>query len=152
MFRASFLLFFFYSSSGVVNFTFLTYKYLPNTIGEDTKIVGGERAPNHFPYQISLQVKMPLYIAFLPLFREGWGHNCGGSIITEKHVLTAAHCLDGYKSKDLSILAGTEKLNDGGQRYKVDDFLINPNYKELNTSDIGIITIKETFMYNDKVM
>lgn len=94
---------------------------------------------------------MPTYIAFSPLFRDGWGHNCGGSIVTEKHVVTAAHCLEGYKTNQLSVLAGTEKLNEGGTRLSVQQILINPKYVKFNSSDIGIVTIKETFVYGDKV-
>ena len=65
------------------------------TDAEDTKIVGGERAPHHYPYQISLQIKTQVYIAFLPLGGRRWTHNCGGSIVTKYHVITAAHCVVG---------------------------------------------------------
>lgn len=44
------------------------------------RIVGGADAvPGQFPYQISLRVKD--------------SHNCGGSIIDNSWILTAAHCV-----------------------------------------------------------
>jgi trypsin len=53
-------------------------------IPED-KIVGGtEVAPNSLPFVVSLQRK------FLTLTT----HACGGTIIDEKTILTAAHCID----------------------------------------------------------
>lgn len=49
---------------------------------EETKIVGGETAKKSYPYQISLQVKVPMYIAFFPTGKNEWMHNCGGKLIS----------------------------------------------------------------------
>ena len=47
----------------------------------DTKIINGfETKPNEYPWQVAL-VKSGRHTPF-----------CGGSIISDKHVLTAAHC------------------------------------------------------------
>ena len=47
----------------------------------DTKIINGfETKPNEYPWQVAL-VKNGRHTPF-----------CGGSIISDKHVLTAAHC------------------------------------------------------------
>ena len=44
------------------------------------RVVGGHDAePGQFPHQISLL--------------KNNAHTCGGSIIGEKHILTAAHCV-----------------------------------------------------------
>ena len=48
-----------------------------------SKIVGGEEAvPNSIPWQVAL------------FFDGGWF--CGGSIISEDYILTAAHCTEGW--------------------------------------------------------
>lgn len=115
--------------------------------------MGGERADEIYPYQISLQVKPAFYLFFIPTTSpDGWTHNCGGSIVTERHVVTAAHCLKGYEREELSVWAGTSDLNGrNGRRHMVASYTIHPNYVELNTSDIGIITVSEPFEYSDRV-
>lgn len=65
-------------------FTLLVITLLCWTTGFATplngRIVGGQDADNNqFPYQISLRFENT--------------HVCGGSIIDEKWVLTAAHCV-----------------------------------------------------------
>lgn len=125
--------------------------FLFNNSG-DGRIVGGETAPRPYPYQISLQVLIPIYIAFLPTGRKEYTHNCGGSIVSENCVLTAAHCVVDYKPKDLSILAGTNKLRGGGgERYYIQEIKVHPNYEELVTSDIAVMKINGTFKFSDKI-
>lgn len=52
----------------------------------ENKIVGGtEVDPNSFPFMISLQRK----------FLNKFVHACGGTILSQSTILTAAHCLDG---------------------------------------------------------
>nr|XP_011725183.2 chymotrypsin-like elastase family member 2A [Macaca nemestrina] len=49
-----------------------------------TRVVGGEEAtPNSWPWQVSLQYTS----------NGKWYHTCGGSLITNNWVLTAAHCI-----------------------------------------------------------
>lgn len=131
---------------------FLHIYWLPVALAEqESRIVGGETAKKIYPYQISLQVKVPVYIAFFPTGRKEWMHNCGGSILTPTCVLTAAHCVVDYKPQSLSILAGTSKLKGGGgKRYLVEKITVHPDYKELVTSDIAVMKINGTFDFNDK--
>ncbi|XP_054165551.1 chymotrypsin-like elastase family member 1 [Oppia nitens] len=49
-------------------------------------VVGGVDAkPNEFPWQVSLEYNSD---------QVGWYHTCGGSVISDNWVLTAAHCVD----------------------------------------------------------
>ena len=51
------------------------------------RIVGGEDTTiRDYPWQVSLQISFD---------GSSWSHTCGGSIIDEKWVITAAHCVEG---------------------------------------------------------
>ena len=55
-------------------------------IGGEGRIVGGSNADiSDYPWQVSLQRRSG----------SGWYHICGGSIIDNRWIVTAAHCVDG---------------------------------------------------------
>ncbi|XP_055548154.1 trypsin-1-like [Wyeomyia smithii] len=115
-----------------------------------SKIVGGEEAERHeFPYQISLQwnfndsTKAPM-------------HFCGGSLLNENFVLTAAHCRTSYSDNgfievvaaehDVSVAEGSE------QRRLVKLFTIHEQYGGgVGPNDIAVIRVDKPFELNDKV-
>ena len=67
------------------------------------KIVGGQIAPSPIPWQVSVQ--------------SGGSHFCGGTILDNYTILSAAHCFDDYGSTldGFSIRAGSRKGSSGGQ-------------------------------------
>lgn len=82
-----------------------------------SRIVGGEDAAEGVaPFQCSLQ-----------MFRS---HFCGCSIISEKWILTASHCLAGRTTRTLEVRVGTNDLRSGGKYYKTDKIIMHKGYNK----------------------
>ncbi|XP_055854540.1 transmembrane protease serine 9-like [Episyrphus balteatus] len=111
-------------------------------IDEFNRIVGGSATNAPIPYQISMQYN-----------KNGeWRHFCGGSIIAEDMVLTAAHCVHGQKPNRMSVLAGTFDFRQrDGSRHEIVGYKIHDNYQELVTSDIALVKINPPFEFNEKI-
>ncbi|XP_037049223.1 chymotrypsin-2-like [Bradysia coprophila] len=113
----------------------------------NSRISGGQPATKPYPYQVSLQVNATVYGRkdMANTFND-WGHWCGGSIITNRVVVTAAHCLT--DSDDLpipqefySVFVGSLSLNGNGLRYFLSNNRTHPKYTAKDQNyDIGIIT------------
>jgi len=103
-----------------------------------TKIVGGVGAKSH---------EYKFIAALLAIDHKRKERQfCGGSLIDEYHVLTAAHCVIGYTEKDISMLRvrlGAHSLANGQSSvHKVDRII---RHIDFNTNtldfDIAILTL-----------
>ena len=129
-------------------------------------MVGGEKSPIHYPYQISLQLQQ-IYRGgggeggggFFSLFQSpspppsNYSHFCGGSVLNKNFIVTAGHCIDGLAIGRISVLAGTPDLKDEarGSRHLIDDCVIHPEFVELNNSDVAVCRLKSPFKYGKNI-
>jgi secreted trypsin-like serine protease len=104
---------------------------------DNPAIIGGTNAPPG---------KWPFQVALLDM---NWGgsnldsERCGGTLVDEFHVITAAHCVDGYQPNELRVLTGTQSLAKGGTRRQIARIKMHPSYNPNRTDyDIAVITLK----------
>ncbi|XP_011144467.1 chymotrypsin-1-like [Harpegnathos saltator] len=111
------------------------------TYGDEPEaIVGGNLArPGQFKFPVSIQVND--------------AHICGGSLISDTHIITAAHCVaDPNNVKNMSVVSGTTDLLRGGERHEIKCVRPHPDYsgrkKHAWRNDIAVITLKKTIKTN----
>ncbi|CAG9954531.1 unnamed protein product [Clonostachys rosea f. rosea IK726] len=99
------------------------------------KVVGGEDAgASDFRFIVSIESTI-----------EGEeGHYCGGTLMNEWTVLTAAHCLVGENAGSTQVRAGHRVRNTGGVTVGVTSFWRHPKYNSTTTeNDIALIELDE---------
>lgn len=106
------------------------------------KIVNGRLArPGEIPYQVSLQnIKQE-------------HHFCGGVIINELYVLTAAHCLEGADISDISVNVGTINVQKPHSVHLIERVYLHEEYRPSDSwrNDIALIEVKSPFAFTNLV-
>lgn len=117
---------------------------------ENNRIVGGTEAEAHeFPYQVSLQWN---YTNGKPP-----KHFCGGSLIAESYVITAAHCTVSSADNDwLEVVAGEHDLllsDENVQRRRVIKMFVHEkfNVEQVGPWDIAVLKLDEPFQLTSSV-
>nr|XP_019591746.1 PREDICTED: plasma kallikrein isoform X2 [Rhinolophus sinicus] len=110
----------------------------------NARVVGGTNSSwGEWPWQVSLQVKLTTQT-----------HVCGGSIIGQQWVITAAHCFDELPFSDIwRIYAGILNLSEITKETpfsKIKEIIIHQNYNISETAhDIALIKLEAPLNYTE---
>ncbi|XP_052131211.1 chymotrypsinogen A-like [Frankliniella occidentalis] len=112
------------------------------------QMVGGKDAAlGQFPWQVSIQTLIPntMWLKAVP-----W-HICGGSLVAEGWVLTAAHCIWGVSQRSLRVdavlgIANLKLQAEGAQRITVARMFAHAKYDHyarggVGPNDIGMLKL-----------
>lgn len=132
----------------------IDYSVSPKTCGQQqpnlpvvSRIVGGRTAqPGEFPHQVSLQ-KRPLLIF------SSWSHFCGASIISNRWVLTAAHCVQGSSARMLRGGVGltNHKKMSSNNVISFERAIVHENYNSFNVEyDIALLKTTQDIFNSTK--
>jgi secreted trypsin-like serine protease len=107
--------------------------------GTDEGIVGGTAATQgEFPWAVAL-VNKGTTQAF-----------CTGSLISNRWVVTAAHCVSGLSPSSIEVMAGHVNLT-YASRLSVRQVVIHPEYQGVYSSDIALIKLSNAYNLNPAV-
>ncbi|KAL5288476.1 betaTry family protein [Megaselia abdita] len=106
----------------------------------DGRIVGGQPTTiEAHPYQVSL-------------FNNGGSHFCGGSLVSARTVVTAAHCTAGANANRLQVRLGSTSRSSGGVVVGVSSIRSNENYNSKTyANDIAVLILDRAVEFTDAI-
>lgn len=103
------------------------------------RIIGGvEATPGAWPMIISLKYQ--------------GSHRCGGAVLTNTKILTAAHCVDGVSAGQLQVWSGAHNQQvqePTQQRIAAASFVMHPEWNSASINgDVAVITLSSSLSFD----
>jgi secreted trypsin-like serine protease len=115
-------------------------QFFEGKLNYDEKIVGGApvNPPHSVPWQVGLLIDA--------------GGFCGGTIINVNTILTAAHCLDGARTIQVTAGDFDRNVDENEQIIRSTNFTIHPAWNPRNLDgDLGVIHLPTSLTINANV-
>lgn len=115
---------------------------------DNQRVVGGINADKHaHPWMAYLKMNVGNY---------GMEYRCGGSLFTDRHIISAAHCFSGYKINYVDVGLGkhdTSTISEDGSTWrKTTQYVVHPNYDDaLIMNDIAIVILDEAVTFTEAI-
>ncbi|XP_033322612.2 chymotrypsin-2 [Megalopta genalis] len=121
---------------GVLTLFMLSFAAFVYADDPERMVSGKDTKPGQFPYAVFIKVNNKVI--------------CGGAIISNYHVLTAAHCLQSpyNKTEDMVVVTGTIYLDQGGETHRVAALYPHPYYSDYLDKDVGVIKLADRINFN----
>ncbi|HAS3630772.1 TPA: trypsin-like serine protease [Vibrio cholerae] len=123
--------------SGVVGtllFTSFQFSASGTESGVSSRIIGGEQAPaGEWPYMVALTTRDKSFV---------W---CGGSLLNERNVLTAAHCVDKKDPSTMDVIVGAYDMDNisAAERIRVKQIYVHQDYAYASGgNDIAVLELE----------
>ncbi|XP_043206124.1 serine protease 33-like [Amphibalanus amphitrite] len=121
----------------------------PRKLVATTRIVGGSEVPyGAFPWQAEIKVLQDGYRT----------HQCGGAVISQQYILTAAHCVVTHNKDDYMVILGDHdlaNLDPLESTFFIEKILVHPGYNRATKKhDIALLKLRPNLRkqstYNEK--
>jgi len=108
-----------------------------------TRIVGGQPADKgEWPWMAAL-------------LRDSDDQYCGGVLVTDQHILSAAHCVDNFKASDITIRLGEydfEAPSNSRRDFDVERIYMHERYnRKTYENDIALLKLKKATTFNNDI-
>ncbi|XP_068232111.1 chymotrypsinogen A-like [Palaemon carinicauda] len=118
------------------------------TSRNEHRIVGGTNAQMGHPWMVHLKMTAGKY---------DYEYYCGGSLVTGRHIISAAHCFSGYDIKFIDVVFGKRELSvaddEGSVWRRTTTYKLHDDYDDvLILHDISIVIIDEPVTFSDLIL
>lgn len=96
-------------------------------------INGDEASEDEFPFMVALRTP------------SGFQY-CGGTLVSSRFVLTAAHCVAGTRRQFVKVFVGSVDLEEGGRDIDVAAVYWHPNFGETIDWDVALLKLEEPLL------